>query len=249
MYVYHCPSRARVYTWRIEMFCYRFGVNPSFNSVAEFWKVNPLNCYGTEGSLIVLRSKLFDQVHAFPISIGIPNAGKQINTASKISFFAKLTILWPKTLSFQSGQSSLTPPILIHWWWTMGRWNPNIKENLFQVFNRKQGQFQQIIICPPQTNSTHDNKCAKYFQEFFVTYIFKHLSTYLPWLVFLNNQKKFKIWLVRQCVQDLKDVLVFWINCFLKYNNMNTPDVGYPGITNFLVECRRWYNRAKDIRH
>ena len=163
--------------------------------------------------------------------------------------FCKIDHTLAKNPIFQSGQSSLTPPILIHWWWTMGRWNPNIKENLFQVFNRKQGQFQQIIICPPQTNSTHDNKCAKYFQEFFVTYIFKHLSTYLPWLVFLNNQKKFKIWLVRQCVQDLKDVLVFWINCFLKYNNMNTPDVGYPGITNFLVECRRWYNRAKDIRH
>ena len=37
--------------------------------------------------------------------------GEKSNTVAKISIFAKMTIVWPRTPSFWPGQSSLAPPV------------------------------------------------------------------------------------------------------------------------------------------
>ena len=94
--------------------------------------------YPSAGTTLVLAWKEI-------IEKALWRAEKKINTVS-IFFFAKMTIIWPRTPSVCQSQTSIAPPIVVCWWQMMMRWNHGTKESSFLAFYQGADTITKTIM-------------------------------------------------------------------------------------------------------
>ena len=111
----------------------------------------------------------------------------------KCWFFAKMTIIWPRTPGFWPGQSSLGSPILVRWWQAMTHWNCDTKGSfVFGYLTGERDKYKIKYLLRVNMQYRGMMRCGKQRREWW-PFIFFFWSCFTTWTLIFpadNNKNK-----------------------------------------------------------